>query len=129
MGEAGGLIRRWDVPWCIGGDFNVTRFPSERLGAASISIAMEEFSVFVFCKVFWILPFRVGISLGLVIGLLLHHHGLELTGFSFSLNEGITSQMWFKADYPEFSHISVLYFLIVAIIRGAKVILSLKTCG
>lgn len=43
-----GLIRRWDVPWCIGGDFNVTRFPSERSGAASFSIAMEEFSDFVF---------------------------------------------------------------------------------
>jgi hypothetical protein len=37
--------------------------------------------------------------------------------------------MCFKADYPEFSHISVLYFLIVAIFRGAKVILSLKTYG
>jgi hypothetical protein len=48
VGGAGGLIRRWDVAWCIGGDFNVTRFPSERLGAASISIVMEEFLDFVF---------------------------------------------------------------------------------
>ena len=30
--ELSGLMERWVVPWCIGGDFNATRFPSERLG-------------------------------------------------------------------------------------------------
>lgn len=28
--ELVGLISWWDLPWYIGGDFNVTRFPSER---------------------------------------------------------------------------------------------------
>lgn len=42
-----GLIS-WYLPWYIGSDFNVTRFPSERLGEASFSLTMEEFSNFIF---------------------------------------------------------------------------------
>ena len=45
--ELTGLISWWDLPWCIGGDFNIIRFPSERLGAASFSRAMYGFSDFV----------------------------------------------------------------------------------
>ena len=30
--ELTGLISWWDLPWCLGGDFNIIRFPSERLG-------------------------------------------------------------------------------------------------
>jgi hypothetical protein len=37
----------WDVPWCIGGDFNVTRFPNGRSGEARFCPAMMEFSDFV----------------------------------------------------------------------------------
>ena len=35
--ELAGFINQWDVPWCLGDDFNVTHFPSERLGVASFS--------------------------------------------------------------------------------------------
>ncbi|KAG2718228.1 hypothetical protein I3760_03G209400 [Carya illinoinensis] len=28
--ELAGLGSWWSLPWCIGGDFNATRFPSER---------------------------------------------------------------------------------------------------
>ena len=35
------------MPWCIGGDFNVMRFPSERHGADSFSSAMLDFSNFI----------------------------------------------------------------------------------
>ena len=45
--ELTGLINWWDLPWCLGGDFNIIRFPSERLGAASFSKAMYQFSDFV----------------------------------------------------------------------------------
>ena len=45
--ELTGLISWWDLPWCLGGDFNIIRFPSERLGAASFSKAMYRFSDFV----------------------------------------------------------------------------------
>ena len=41
------LISWWDLPWCLGGDFNIIRFPSEHLGAASFSRAMYGFSDFV----------------------------------------------------------------------------------
>jgi hypothetical protein len=30
--ELAGLVLSWDIPWCIGGDFNVSCFPSDRLG-------------------------------------------------------------------------------------------------
>jgi hypothetical protein len=36
------------MPWCIGGDFNAVRFPSERLGVSGYSAAMEVFSEFIF---------------------------------------------------------------------------------
>ena len=45
--ELTGMISWWDVPWCLGGDFNIIRFPSECLGAASFSRAMNGFSDFV----------------------------------------------------------------------------------
>ena len=42
-----GLISWWDLPWCLGGDFYIICFPSERLGAASYSRAMYGFSDFI----------------------------------------------------------------------------------
>ena len=35
--ELSGLCSWWDVPWCVGGDFNVVRFPSERFGSANFT--------------------------------------------------------------------------------------------
>jgi hypothetical protein len=43
--ELAGLMSWWIMPWCIGGDFNVTRFSSERSGVAC-RMAMSDFSVF-----------------------------------------------------------------------------------
>jgi hypothetical protein len=45
--ELSGLLSWWDLPYCIEGDFNVTRFPSERSGEARICPAMLEFSDFI----------------------------------------------------------------------------------
>jgi exonuclease III len=30
--ELAGLMALWDLSWCIGGDFNVVRYPGERIG-------------------------------------------------------------------------------------------------
>jgi hypothetical protein len=35
--ELAGLISIWDMPWCIGGDFNVTLFMDERLRGAAVA--------------------------------------------------------------------------------------------
>jgi hypothetical protein len=43
--ELAGMMSWWNMLWCIGGDFNVTRFPSERSGAAC-RLAMADFSDF-----------------------------------------------------------------------------------
>ena len=45
--ELFGLNSWWNVPWCVGDDFNVIRFPSERSGSTSFTAAMREFSNFI----------------------------------------------------------------------------------
>ena len=35
------------MPWCLGGDFNVVRFPAERVGFANFSTSMHDFSDFI----------------------------------------------------------------------------------
>lgn len=37
----------WNLRRCIGGDFNVTRFPSKLLGLGGFGSAMIEFSYFI----------------------------------------------------------------------------------
>jgi len=46
--ELAGFSSWWELPWCIGGDFNVTRFPAERSRDVRLNVAMMEFSDFIF---------------------------------------------------------------------------------
>jgi len=45
--ELAGLLSWWNLYWCIGGDFSVTCFPSERSGVARLCSAIMEFSNFI----------------------------------------------------------------------------------
>ena len=38
---------RWLLAWCLFGDFNIIRYPSERLGCSSFGLAMFKFSDFI----------------------------------------------------------------------------------
>ncbi|RVX03362.1 hypothetical protein CK203_019838 [Vitis vinifera] len=42
--ELGAIRGLWSDPWCIGGDFNVIRFPSERSRVGRLSGSMRRFS-------------------------------------------------------------------------------------
>uniref|UniRef100_A0A2N9GX79 Reverse transcriptase domain-containing protein n=1 Tax=Fagus sylvatica TaxID=28930 RepID=A0A2N9GX79_FAGSY len=46
--ELTGVHSWWGVPWCIGGNFKVVRFPSEKLRAGRHTRAMQDFSDFIF---------------------------------------------------------------------------------
>ncbi|XP_022852922.1 uncharacterized protein LOC111374488 [Olea europaea var. sylvestris] len=45
--ELAGMRAWWNLPTCIGGNFNVIRFPSERSSGGRLTRAMEEFSDFI----------------------------------------------------------------------------------
>jgi hypothetical protein len=46
--ELAGFSSWWELPWCIGGNFNVTRFPAKRLRDVRLNATMMEFSDFIF---------------------------------------------------------------------------------
>ncbi|KAG6629833.1 hypothetical protein CIPAW_14G112600 [Carya illinoinensis] len=46
--ELAGIQTWWELPWCIGGDFNIVRFPSEVSGSRRLRTTMEEFSECIF---------------------------------------------------------------------------------
>jgi hypothetical protein len=45
--ELAGLSSWWELPWYIGGDFNVTRFSVERSRDVRVSAALMEFLNFI----------------------------------------------------------------------------------
>jgi len=45
--ELGTFMSTWDIPWCLGGGFNVVRFPFERSSGGRLTFAMLEFSDFI----------------------------------------------------------------------------------
>ena len=58
--ELFGLSSWWNVPWCVGGDFNVVRFPSKRVGSTVYIVAMREFFYFILEKGLIDLPLEGG---------------------------------------------------------------------
>lgn len=51
--ELGQVRNDWDVLWCISGDFNVVRYPGERLEASTSNIICES-SMISLSGVWWI---------------------------------------------------------------------------
>ena len=45
--ELAGVKCWWDIPWCVGGDLNVVRFPVERSHSTSFTQAMHDFTDFI----------------------------------------------------------------------------------
>ena len=45
--ELDSVRERWTAAWCVFGDFNIIRYPAERLGCTSFSPAMFKFSDFI----------------------------------------------------------------------------------
>jgi hypothetical protein len=45
--ELYGVFSRWELPWCVRGDFNITWFSEERVGLTRLTFAMWEFSNFI----------------------------------------------------------------------------------
>jgi len=58
--ELAGLSSWWELPWCIGGDFNVTRFLVERSRDVRLNAAMMEFSNFISVQGLMDLPLAEG---------------------------------------------------------------------
>ena len=42
--ELGSIRGLWSVPWCVGGDFNMVRFPCERRRGGRVSLSVRHFS-------------------------------------------------------------------------------------
>ena len=42
--ELGSVKGLWSNPWCVGGDFNLVRFPEERSSGGGLTASMRRFS-------------------------------------------------------------------------------------
>ncbi|KAG6625187.1 hypothetical protein CIPAW_16G079100 [Carya illinoinensis] len=58
--ELAGLSSIWDFPWCIGGNFNITRFSSEQSGGSSFNSPMVDFSNFIYEQDLLDIPLTAG---------------------------------------------------------------------
>jgi hypothetical protein len=65
--ELAGLISVWEVPWCIGGDFNVTLHFNERLGVLPIGLQFLILRILLRSKALWIFLWLVGSPLGPIV--------------------------------------------------------------
>lgn len=47
LGKLDDIKAHWDLPWCIGGDFNLVRFPRERNVGSRWDASMRKFGAFI----------------------------------------------------------------------------------
>jgi hypothetical protein len=60
--DLAGVMSLWDMPWCIGGDFNVTLFHSDRLGGARMRHVVSASAQFTVDQGCMDLPLAGGVS-------------------------------------------------------------------
>lgn len=112
--ELAGLLTWLNFSSCIGGDFNIIRYPSEGSSDTRSSPAMIEFSEFIFELGLTDILLLVVISRDLIIVIL--RCGLELTGY-FSLLTGKHSFLTFlRGGSLVFYWITFPYCLIVVML-------------
>jgi hypothetical protein len=98
--ELAGVMSLWDMPWYIGGDFNVTIFHSERLGGARMRRAVTDFAEFTMD-----LPLAAGCLCGPT-----PFHGLDWIGFWSLRNGSCATQVWFRRRFFACAPITHLFF-------------------
>ncbi|KAF5442227.1 hypothetical protein F2P56_034912 [Juglans regia] len=58
--ELAGLLSWWELPSCIGGDYNVSRFPIERSSRTHITLAIRDFPDFITEQALMDIPLTMG---------------------------------------------------------------------
>jgi len=76
--ELAGIINWWNLSWCIRGDFNVTRFLSERSSEVRLCSAVRDFSDFISHQDLMDLPLADG-SFTWLLKILLYGLGLIIS--------------------------------------------------
>lgn len=106
-----------NLSWCIGDDFNDTRFPSKILGEACSSVMME-FSNFIFVQGLMDLPLVAGLFCGLIVRT--PALGQELIGFLFLRNRKSSISIDLRKGCIDCAQIIYLFSLIVVVFREPK---------
>jgi hypothetical protein len=120
--EMAGLMSWLEMPWCFGGDFNVVRFPSERLGDSVFSFRSSFL-----CRDWWIYLSNEISVLGPTVRKI--RYVLKLTDSYYLRSGKDISLRQHRGNCLEFYQIIFLYYWIVGRKEKEAYILNLKTCG
>jgi hypothetical protein len=113
--ELAGLMSWLNMSWCIGGDFNVTRFPSER-SRVDCRLAMSDFSDFLHEQGLLDLPLAGVFLLGLLLRILRSGQGLIV--FLSLLIGKPGFQVCLKRGFPAF--VRIIFPLLLDSVNGPR---------
>ena len=106
--ELVGIMSLWEMPWCIGGDLNAIRFPSERVGVTRYSSPMGEFSSFISDQGLMDIPLMGGQYTWSN-----NHCWSRIDRFLFSPRWKRSFLIWFRGDFLVYCLIIFLFYLTV----------------